>query len=67
MSSLPLLVYIITVKSLFSATALIYFNRCRTTGAKKEDGAKKRKALNFSMAIHGLEKVEKDERHLSKD
>ena len=50
-----------TVKSLFCAPTLIYVNRCRTTGAKK------REVLEFSMANHGLEIVEKDAAHLSKN
>ena len=49
------------MKLLFSAPALIYFNQCRTTGAKR------REALTFSMANHGLGIEEKDATHLSKD
>ena len=50
-----------TVKSLFSAPALIYFNPCRTTSAKK------REALNFSMANYGVDIVEMDTTHVNKD
>ena len=49
-----------TVISLFSAPALSYFNRCRTAGAKK------REALNFLMANHGLQFVEEDATHRNK-
>ena len=39
---------------------VIYFNPCRTTGAKKRD------ALNFSMANYGVDVVEMDATHLNK-
>ena len=37
----------ITVKSLFSAPVLIYFNPCRTTGAKRRTAVKRGRRLNF--------------------
>ena len=41
----------ITVKSLFSAPALIYFNPCRTTGAKRRTAVKRGRRLSFERQI----------------
>ena len=40
-----------TVKSLFSAPALIYFNPCRTTGAKRRTAVKRGRRLIFERQI----------------
>ena len=43
-----------TVKSLFSAPALIYFNPCRTTGAKRRTALKRGRRLIFERQIMDL-------------
>ena len=43
-----------TVKSLFSTPALNYFNRCRTTGAKKKRALKRGRRLTFQWKIMDL-------------
>ena len=42
---------IFTVKSLFSAPALIYFNPCRTTGTKRRTAVKRGRRLIFERQI----------------
>ena len=43
-----------TVKSLFSAPALIYFNPCRTSGAKRRTAVKRGRRLIFERQIVDL-------------
>ena len=47
-------VLICTVKSLFSAPDFIYFNPCRTTGAKRRTALKRGRRLIFERQIMDL-------------
>ena len=53
-ASLLKVFFIHTVKSLFSAPALIYFNPCRTTGAKRRTALKRGRRLIFERQIMDL-------------